>query len=92
METLLNMLFRHMEGQETPYSTIILRSFQQIERTPELKRQYDLVCDQYPSGKHYVNPHIAQEIKKRLELQTTGVRHMVTNETKLINSYSELRR
>ena len=92
MDTLLDMLFRHMEGQETPYSSIILRSFQQIERTPELKRQYDLVCGNYPGGKHYVNPHIAQEIKKRFELQTSGVRHKVTAETILIKSYSELRR
>ena len=92
METLLNMLFRHMEGQETPYSSIILRSFQQIKRSHELKQQYDLVCGRYSSGRHYVNPHIAQEIKKHFDLQTTGVRHNVTNETELINSYSELRR
>lgn len=92
MKTFLQMLERHMRGQEVPYSNIIIRTFQEIERAPELRRRYDLVCSQYPSGKPYVNPHIAQEIKKRVNLQTTGVRHKVTNETKLINSYSELRR
>ena len=81
-----------MREQETPYRNIILRTFQEIERTSELKRQYDLICSHYTSGRHYVNPHIAQEIKKRFDLQKTGVRHKVTNETRLINSYSELRR
>lgn len=92
MKDFLQMLQRHMIGQERPYSSIILRVFQIIEHTPELKQQYDSLCIKYRTGKHYMNPHIAQEIAKRLELRRTGVRHKVTNETELIQSYSELRK
>lgn len=91
MNTFLQMLERHMRGQEVPYRNIILRTFQEIERTPELKRRYDLVCSQYLSGRRYVNPRIAREIKTRNRLTTNGIRCKVTNETRLIQSYSELR-
>lgn len=91
MDTLLQMLWRQMAGHEMPYNSIILRAFQQIEQTPELLNEYRVICRHYQSGEHYVNPHIAQSIKKHYGLTKTGVRSQVTNETSLIKSYSELR-
>ena len=90
METFLNMLWRHMQGQESPHNTLILRAFCLIEQSPVLYRQYLSVCRHYRSGEHYVNPHIAQEIKRHYHLHTTGVKQKVINETTLIKSYSEL--
>ena len=91
MNALLQMLWSQMVGLEMPYSSIILRTFQQIEQTPELLNEYRVICRHYQSGEHYVNPHIAQAIKKHYGLTKTGVRFQVTNETILIKSYSELR-
>ena len=86
MNSLLQMLWSQMAGLETPYSSIIMRAFQQIEQTPELLNEYRVICHYYQSGEHYVNPHIAQSIKKHYGLTKTGVRVRGTEEARLSKS------
>lgn len=92
METLLKMLWEHLEERQNRPRHLILEAFQLIREVPALRNQYNRVINnrRYPSGIYYVHPHIAQEIRKHYGLRPNGIRHKVTNE--LIKSYSELNR
>ena len=85
MQTLLKLLWKHMDSMEKPVKNIVLEAFQEIEKTPELLKQYNQVVEQSGGNRQSINSRISQEIGKHYGLTSTKV----VNVTTLIKSYSE---
>ena len=73
MDTLITLLIRWVQNNNIPTRDLILSCFKQIAADPEMRQIYDSL----PARSR--NRQIAQEITKRLGLQSTGVRVKLTD-------------
>lgn len=89
MYQLREMLVRELAGRREP--NIILRAFEMIRTTHELRNQYDEVVTLYHGNRRYANSRIAQYVRDICGMCATGRRCLVRDKKALIKSYSELR-